>query len=780
MTKDKEEFLKELLNDFKIEASEHLQSIVNGLLDLEKDLHNPARPGIIETAFRNTHSMKGAARAVNLMQFERLCMSLESVFHEIKKGNLELAKPMFDVFFQATDLLDVMLKEIGSQHKTVSENAVSQLDRKLKSLSGKNFTLSELPVFPAPALPVTHEEEKTAPLPVAVQTSGALKAELPTDKVQTEKEAPEKHKTTNTEKSTEKETVRVSTSKLYDMLRFAEEMISIKSELQFHTAQLQQIANQIGSWKRKYEDRLAHNIGSKSALSPEENGMEKELLKRYESDLIHLGKNLDQLYRASGRSVDDLILSIKKTLMQPFSSMLMVVPKIVRDLSKEYNKEIKFDVQGAETEIDRRILEEMKDPFIHLIRNCIDHGIETRDARIGKNKPPAGSLAIAIYNDSDQKVKITISDDGAGIQQDKLLAAAIRSGIVKAGEVKTMSEKEINMLIFASGVSTSPFITDVSGRGLGMAIVAEKIATVGGSIDLESIPGKGTTFHITLPQTLATFRGILVKASGSLFLIPTAAVIKAVKIVPSDITTVESKNTLRIENENPGIVSLADVLGMRRRHTGKNAGSLQALILQHAQKKMVFVVEEVLGEHEGVVKSLGPQLRQVNNIAGAILLGNGRIVPVLNIPQLLVSASGKNYVEAEPGTQSQNKDDTAQTRQILVAEDSITVRNMLRNYLETAGFTVKTAIDGQDAYEQLQTGNFDIVVSDVEMPRMNGFELTARIRKNVNFGQLPVILVTALESTDDRRRGMDAGANAYIVKSSFEKSNLIDTINRLI
>lgn len=767
MDKEKDDFLEELLNDFKIEAAEHLQTIMSGLLDLEKDLQNPGAQTIIETVFRATHSMKGAARAVNLMQIERLCMSLESVFHDFKNNKLYPAAEMFELFFQVADTLSLMVKELDTAHKTISENHINQLSNKLKSLpdntSGPTGIIS------------------TEPAKKKAKNEPAVQKKEQTDQPKAREIAVEKPEPAQDEKKTaEKETIRVSTAKLYDNLHMAEELIAFKSGLRYHSEQLQQLSAQLNRWRRKHEERVA--LADKS-MEPDHWEMlvqESEQLKNHESSFVHVNQSLEQLQRTAGRTIDDLIVSIKKTMMQPFSSLFMVVPRIVRDLSKEYNKPVDLDMQGAEIEIDRRILEALKDPLIHLIRNCIDHGLESPEHRRKHNKPETGQLQLKVYNDTDRKVKIEVRDDGAGINREKLISVATRAGIIKAEEVESMSDVETNKLIFASGISTSPFITDVSGRGLGMAIVAEKIAGIGGTIDIESKRLAGTTFIITLPRTLATFRGILVKASDDLFLIPTTSIVKAVKITAENVKTIESKNTIRIQNESIGLVSLSKVLGLPKKHGGDKAAALQGLLLEHAQKKLIFIVEEVLGEHEGLVKDLGPQLKHINHIAGASLLGSGKIVPVLQIAELINTATGRAYGDDLEETLSAKKQTIEEPAKVLVAEDSITVRNMLRNYLESAGFAVQTAVDGLEAYERLQSDEFDVVVSDVEMPRMNGFELTAKIKTRLDLNHLPVILVTALESADDRRRGMDAGANAYIVKSDFEKSNLIDTIERLI
>ncbi|MDO8897645.1 MAG: chemotaxis protein CheA, partial [Bacteroidales bacterium] len=624
MSKDQDDFLKELLNDFKIEGAEHLQAMVSGLLELEKNLNSPEKKMIIEAVFREMHSMKGASRAVNLMQIERLCMNLESVFHEIKNGKLELSIEMFDVFFQATDTLAIMLQEIDNPNKSVSENNINKLGVRLKALSLKKA------MYPTTDFPVKETFREKSGEPVNLIESNTIEEKItsiPAEKsTQTEALPALKHEG----KTSEKETVRIDTAKLYDSLRLAEEMITMKNKLKFHSDQLQVYSSNITNWKRKFNEA--------ASFDKEVEMKEKELLKKYDEELTDAVKNIEKLQYDAGRTIDEMILGLKKTLLQPFSSLLAVVPRIVRDLSKEYNKEVELNILGAETEIDRRILEAMKDPIVHLVRNCIDHGLESKDERRKLKKSESGTLSISILSDSDQKIKIILEDDGNGINREKLIIAAAKSGIIKAEAADSMTEQEINMLIFASGISTSPFITDVSGRGLGMAIVLEKITGLGGNIEVESVEHKGTKFTITLPQTLATFKGILVKASESLFMIPTSAIFKALKIAPADISTVESKNTIRLNNEIVGIVSLADVLGIRKRHTGQKNNFMQGLVLQLAQKKLVFIVDEVLGEHEGIVKSLGPQLKHVKNIAGATLLGDGKIVPVLQISELIGSA----------------------------------------------------------------------------------------------------------------------------------------------
>jgi two-component system chemotaxis sensor kinase CheA len=488
-----------------------------------------------------------------------------------------------------------------------------------------------------------------------------------------------------------------------------------------------------------------------------------------------------QFQHISGRMIDELLYGIKTALLFPFSSMLNIFPKLVRDLSKEYSKDIEIKIIGDSIEIDRRILEELKDPLIHLIRNSIDHGIENVNERIAKGKLPKGIIEIKIVQNIDRKIELQIRDDGGGIDKTKIINSALKMGIYKQNEIEKLSDNEIHSLIFSSGISTSPFITTISGRGLGMAIVAEKVNKLGGSIDLQTIKDQGTTFIITLPQTLATFRGVMINTADQHFIIPSFAVEKVLRIKNTDIKTVESHKTLCYNGETLGLSVLSDVLKISKAIIKtKESDYFQVLLLNSSQKKIAFIVDQILGEQEGIVKDLGTQLSYVRNIAGATILGSGKVVPILHPAELIETASNTNYSFEKIYESSSSTEEFVNQKNILVAEDSITIRTLLRNFIENAGFNVKTAVDGMEAYDFFLNEHFDLVVSDVEMPRMNGFELTAKIREDKKHSDLPIILVTALETADDKQRGMEVGANAYIVKSSFEKSNLIDTIQRLI
>jgi two-component system chemotaxis sensor kinase CheA len=492
-----------------------------------------------------------------------------------------------------------------------------------------------------------------------------------------------------------------------------------------------------------------------------------------------VASSAEQDHRALGSMVDNLAEDMRKTLVFPCSWLFESFPKIVRDLSHDSGKHAELTIQGGDIEIDRRILEQMKDPLIHLLRNCVDHGIESDEEREQHKKPVPATITVTMTPKASDKVEILISDDGAGIDAGKVRAAALKLGVLSQDKASNLSEEETLSLIFQSGVSTSPIITDLSGRGLGLAIVREKVEKLGGHLSIETCLGAGTTFRILLPMTLATFQGVLVRAHELLFVLPTSHVERVLRMGLKEIKTAENRETIEFEGRAVSLVRLQDVLGLPAKNgAGNSTETIYVLILHSAGKRIAFSVDQVLGEQEVLVKRLGPHLARLRNVMGATVLGTGEVVPILDVPDLMNSAvKAHTFAPHRPTLAEKNR---TESKSVLIVEDSITARTLLKTIVESAGYTVKTAVDGLDALATLKTEQFDLIVSDVEMPRMNGFDLTAKVRADEKISHLPVVLVTSLESREDRERGIDVGANAYIVKSSFDHGNLLEVVGRLV
>ncbi|HLA28972.1 MAG TPA: hybrid sensor histidine kinase/response regulator [Syntrophales bacterium] len=757
------EFLKRLRATFRIEAQEHVRAISSGLIELEKSPTTERRAELIEAVFREAHSLKGAARSVNLKDIESVCQPLEGAFAKLKRREIVLSPALCDLFHEAVDnirqLISAADAERSSSDRTRTRELIRQLGKVSQDASPPGKTEEDAPVSEAAPIEIT-------PAATPRMEDTAL------------------HSPPESQPPLLTETVRIPTAKLDPLLLQAEELIQANMAAGQRLIEWREFNQELVLWKMestKWKDRQS-TMGA-SALR-EFLDFHEARLNALQSRVAAVAETSKQDQRAIRRLVDDHLEAMKQVLMLPVASLVEGFPKLVRDLAHDQGKEVDLVMRGAEIEIDKRILEELKDPLIHLIRNCVDHGIQKPGERARRNKPPRGTIRLTFGARNGRQVEILVSDDGTGIDANQVRAAAIKTGIVSPETAGKLDPQTILSLIFQSGITTSPIITDISGRGLGLAIVREKTEKLGGDVSVDSRINVGTTVRLILPLTLATFRGVLVRADGQVFILPTINVERVLRVSPGEIKTVENRETLQLDGHILSAVRLGDALGLPVRNNGAaealvpaaTASHIPVVVLAAADKRVAFLVDEVLDELQVLVKGLGKQLRRVPNIAGATVLGTGQVVPVLNVPDLMKSAVRTAGTVRTGAT----KKTSERTASILVAEDSITSRTLIKNILETAGYRVATAVDGVDAFTQVRSGEFDMVVSDVDMPRMSGFELTAKIRADKKLGELPVALVTALESREDRERGIEVGANAYIVKSSFDQSNLLEVIRRLI
>jgi two-component system chemotaxis sensor kinase CheA len=726
MTEKEQEFLKRLLSTFKVEAAEHIKAIESGLIEMEQSSDIGKRAQIIESVFREAHSLKGAARAVQATDIEAICQSLETLFASWKDTANAPTRESLDTLHQTLDRLSALVPS----------------------------------------------EKADSPRPIPVEDS------------------------LTTQKPPLMETIRISAPKLNALLLQIEELVSAKQVARQRVAELREIHDLVRTWRSEWSkvQGAARTLKRAQAGKSGGNGRTARLpemtrvlefnewssgfVQSLEAAVVKLETAAEHDRRAREGMIDNLLEDAKQVLMLPASSFLKTFPKFVRDLSRDQGKETELRIEGGGIEVDRRILEEMRDPIIHLLRNSVDHGIEKPDERERKKKPRRATITLAVAQKEGGKVEILLSDDGAGISPAKVQAAALKLGVISEDQLETLDPREALSLIFRSGVSTSPTITNISGRGLGLAIVREKIEQLGGTVSIETEPDWGTTFRMVLPMTLSTFRGVVVRVDDHVFVIPASRVERAMRVHRDEIQSVENRETILVDGGPVSLVRLHDVLELTAKPSAVSGGSfVHAVVLAFHEKRIAFTVDEILSEQEVLVKSLGPQLARVRNVAAATILASGKVAPILNAADLMQSAVKSGGVRR---TDAQSEEVLPRQKSILVAEDSITARTLLKNILETAGFRVKTAVDGVDALTSLKTDDFDLVVSDVDMPRMNGLDLTARIRADKKLSEIPVVLVTALESQEDRERGIEVGANAYIVKKSFEQGNLLDAVRRLV
>lgn len=787
MTRKDEEFRKHLFSVFTVEAKDHIRSLTVGLLELEKELPSDKYVSVVETIYRSAHSLKGAARAINLSGVEELCQSLETVFSTMKQKGIRLSPELFDALHSAVGRIDSLLAS-SEDEETIM---LSEVIQRVNSLQLKEPELSEI-AGEHEALAGSAGKESQASF---LKDKSSVAEETKNTAEEKVFMLPEQHKKAMSRevfKPAEPlplaaETVRIAVNKLDTLLVGAEELLSPKLAARQAVVELRGIKAMFSAYRQerarvKAEMRQRGRATDKLVAFIDWTDM---YMKTLEGRFAAMARAAENDSRSLGRLVDNIIDETKNTLLLPFSVILEVFPRMVRDLSRDIGKEIELILKGGEVEIDKRILEEMKDAVIHLVRNSIDHGIEKPEERVKNKKPRKGTITLSVSQEPDGNIRLIVSDDGRGIDFEKVRKAAVKEGLISEGEAEALTEQGVISLTFHSGISTSPIITDISGRGLGLAIVQERVEKLGGSVLVESRFLEGTLFSIVLPSSMSTFRGLLVTVAEHLFVLPLAKVERALRVRQDAISTVENRETISLGSRTLSFAWLEDILGIGRggcrqaKETVKE-GFINVIVMAAGGKCIAFGVDEVVNEQEVLVRSLGRQLPRVRNIAGATVLGTGKVVPILDPADLVASAvkaAGSPVIIKET---KKTEEETAAKKHILVVEDSITSRMLLRNILESSGYSVKTAVDGLDGFTALRTGAFALVISDVEMPRMNGFELTARIRSDKDFAELPVVLVTALDSRDDRERGIDAGANAYIVKSSFDQSNLLDVVKRLI
>ena len=742
MDKKKEEFLARLRETFRVEAAEHVEAITAGLIAMEHAGDNERTP-IIERIFREVHSLKGAARSVSLPDVEAFCQELENIFAAAKRDAISLSTEILNAIHPVLGVLATMCESVRVPPSPESGEREQKALATLKIITrGPTEEPAETPVA------------AIASLPRGVVVQAAPTAAAP-------------------------DSVRVSTQKLGAVLVEAEALVGAKIAASTRATELRDFAAELTAWNqqrvhRSMRQRQGHKGTMDASDTPEP---EMFFAKTLENSLRKLAGSAHQDALALAAITDRLLEDAKKVLLLPCSYLLGVLPHIVRDLAQEQGKEADMLVTGEDIEVDRRVLDELKDPLIHLLRNCVDHGIEKPDARRELGKPARGSVTITVKPAEGNRVELMVADDGSGIDTGKVAKAAERLGLIAADEKVHAPEADAIGLIFHSGLSTSPIITDLSGRGLGLAIVREKVEKLGGTITVTSKPGAGTTFRMLVPLSLSTFRGVLVDVAGKRFVLPTASVARVTRVRPEEIKTVENRQVLALGARAVSLVRLRDVLELSGPDGRANGVTRQVVVVRAAERQVAFMVDEVLGEQEVMVKSLGRQLTRVRNIAGASISGSGTVIPILNVVDLMESAS----LAGSPGPIDAVQE-TAPTRRerLLIAEDSITARTLVKSILEGAGYEVVTAVDGMDALTRLKAEPFDLLVSDVDMPRMNGFELTAKVRADKKLKELPVVLVTALGSQKDREFGIEVGANAYIVKSDFDQSNLLEIVRRLV
>jgi chemotaxis protein histidine kinase CheA len=559
--------------------------------------------------------------------------------------------------------------------------------------------------------------------------------------------------------------LRINAAKLDDLIRLMGEIVSEHGRFRRHVWRMREI-------ERQTERFMAHLA---------------EMCEKHEgrSELAASGAALHQSLRQAVRSMSDASLmqdhlvgdlqeTSLKLRMLPLSTVFDTLRRTVRDLAREHGKDMDFVVDGGETELDRKIIERIGDPLIHMIRNALDHGLESTAEREAAGKPPKGTITLSAFYDGGC-VTLALSDDGKGMSAERIREKALAKRLYDADTLGRMSRSEITNLIFLPGFSTSPIITDLSGRGVGMDVVRKNIVDdLKGAIIIETQEGKGTTFFLRLPLNLAVFPLFLVSVNGLACALPATSIAEMLSVRTDEIIEIVHKRAIRLREQIIPVEDLDAILGLHR-ETDREADERLLVIVRDGDEKLGLLVDEILGREEMVVKPLPAHLQNLHLVSGATIGEGNAIVNVLHVPELfrlareLVEPGRRQHVAAEDRTAT-----------ILVVDDSYNTREIEKSILEAYGYFVVTAGDGQEAWEQTRDAMYDMVITDVEMPRLDGFSLTERLRGDDRYRHIPVIIVTSREKDEDKKRGIAVGADAYIVKGAFDQSNLLATVKSLI
>ncbi len=503
------------------------------------------------------------------------------------------------------------------------------------------------------------------------------------------------------------------------------------------------------------------------------------LMKELRGSFLRIVNDLEQDAALLSYKAEDVFQRAMELRLLPLAAITEDFERTLRDLARTLGKEIDFTVTGKDVELDRNVLDLIKPMLLHVLNNAVDHGVEPPDTRLQAGKSSVGRISLHAQYEGTF-VQLVVRDDGQGIDPARVRLAAVKRGLLSAEEAARLSDEAALYLVLQPGFSTRDFITDVSGRGVGLDVVKANLDQVKGNLTLSSQIGQGTELRLRVPSSLAMFTGLLVEAGGESYVIPQQFIVEILRLAPEEVRSELDREVVRLRERTIPLVSLASLLSGAARSAEEELpeGRVSVVVLTFRDQLLGCLVDRVLGLQEVMVKELGSQLRSLDYISGATLLGAGTpalIVSVADLYGVRLTTGGTHLREAHAARKAK-----ARRGRVLVVDDSITTRTMEKNILETQGFEVTIAVSGFDALEKLAADRFDLMVSDVEMPGMTGFELTKKVREKEETRSMPVIIVTSLASADDRRRGMEAGAQAYIVKGTFDQGTLLETVEALI
>lgn len=752
--------MQEILEDFLVEAFELVDQIDHDLVELEE---NPEDLELLNGIFRVAHTVKGSSSFLNFDVLTKLTHHMEDVLNKARHGDLKITPDIMDVVLESVDKMKTLLSCIRDNgNDTAIGMDIGPICAKLTAISEGN------------SVAAAKSDEGAA----EEKAQSENKPEEPSQKQETPaEEEPELDVNELSDAEVEAEIERLlKVRKAEDQARRQEKQRAAaaaapKAASAEAPAQKKVPAQGGGNSSamdqtiRVEVKRLDHLMNLVGELVLSKNRLIKiydDVEERYEGEKFL--EELNQVVSQVSIITTDVQLAVMKTRMQPIAKVFNKFPRVVRDLSRELGKQIELEISGEETELDKSVVEEIGDPIMHMIRNSCDHGVESAAERRAAGKPEKGTVQLKAYNEGNHIV-IEIADDGKGLDANMLKRKAIEKNLISEKEAEQMSDKEAFAIIFKPGFSTAAKVTNVSGRGVGMDVVKTNIEKLNGVIEIDSELGKGSTFKLKIPLTLAIIQSLLVGTQEEYYAIPLASVLETVRVPIDSIYTIEGKNVLRLRDEVLSLVRLSDVFGVKQ--ILESESQTYVVVIGVAESKLGIIVDTLIGQEEIVIKSMGDYLQNIQGIAGATIRGDGRVTLIIDVGVMMNLAKEiKVDIKAQIESNVKKPKEKPSDYHVLIVDDSKMDRTLMQKALEPLGVSVMEATNGVEALEIVKSNDreIDAILIDIEMPRMDGYTLAGEIRKYSKYRQLPLIAVTSRTSKSDRLRGVEVGMTEYITK----------------
>ena len=785
--------IQEIMEDFLIEAFEMVEQLDQDLMELES---NPEDLDLLNRIFRVAHTIKSSSSFLNFDILTSLTHHMEDVLNKARRAELKITPDVMDVVLQSVDLMKALLSAIRDNGTDANSGIdITDIVKRLQEVSGDSGEEK------APAQEASQETNKEDSKPAEQSVNAAdnpLADEPDLDYSSMSGEQVEAEIERLLKKRQEADKARREELKKQGLAPNVQAPSEPKEAQSTPSPQAPKPAAAKPKAGAKKEDggapatnveqtvrvdvrRLDHLMNLIGELVLGKNRLIKiysDVEERYDGEKFL--EELNQVVSSISSITTDLQLAVMKTRMQPVGKVFNKFPRMVRDLSRELNKNIDLVITGEETEVDKSIVEEIGDPLVHIIRNSCDHGVESPEERQALGKPAMGTVQLKAYNEGNHIV-IEVTDDGKGLDAQMLKRKAIEKGLISEKEANSMSDKEAFGIIFKPGFSTAKSITNVSGRGVGMDVVKTNIEKLSGIIEIESEKGVGTTQKLKIPLTLAIMQALLVGVQEEYYAIPLSSVIETVRISQDEIYTVDGKSVLRSRDEVLSLVRLADIFKVDSVLEAMN--EVYVVIIGLADQKIGVIVDYLVGQEEVVIKSLGYYLKGIEGITGATVRGDGKITLIVDVAGMMNMAKSMkvNINKMLDEVESQKVKNSPSDYTVLAIDDSSTDRAIMKKCLKTLGVTVLEASNGLEALDIVKNGDkqLDAVLVDIEMPKMDGYTFASEVRKYNKFRNLPLIAVTSRNSKTDRMRGVESGMTEYITKP-YTPEYLINVVRRNI